>query len=257
MADNLCKSCGYSISEEFCGRCGEKSSNKRLTVKDVFADFLSNTLDLEYPLLRTIKGLTLKPGVVCREYIEGKRKPYYKPFQYYLLTLAVFFLVFYASDLKMSDYMSAFDSEFLRERFGEGVEEMEKNLANVTNAYSRLLMFSLIPITSFFSWLLFRKSGYNMTENFVMNLYLSAHGTLIGLIGIPLSLISFTVYLAVTGVGSLAYELWGFKQFFQVKTGTVLARGILVLILASATLALLNLSIAYVIMHLFGDRVSI
>ncbi|MBL4736168.1 MAG: DUF3667 domain-containing protein, partial [Flavobacteriales bacterium] len=160
MSEQNCKSCGQPVTGNFCVECGEKISNKRLTLKDVFADFMSNLFELEFPLLNTVKGLTLRPGVLCREYMNGKRKPYSRPFQYYLVTLAIFYLFFLASGLKVSDYSMGFTPEFAEGEAGNSARELEQRIYDVMNRYSRLLQTVLIPITALFSWLVFKKFGY-------------------------------------------------------------------------------------------------
>ena len=227
MAENLCKSCNQPSSSNFCSNCGEKGSNKRLTVKDLIGDFMSNIMELEYPLLRTVKELSYKPGVVCREYVEGKRKPYYKPFQYFIITVALFYIIFFAFGLELSEV----SKEFIPEGVGDNsrsVADMKTKVAGIINSYIKLIQFCVIPIISFFSWAFFKVKGYNMVENFVMNLFLAAHGSMIGILFIPLSVIDFNVYFISSSIATIFYQIWGYKQFFEIGALTAIAKGLII-----------------------------
>ncbi|MCL4857243.1 MAG: DUF3667 domain-containing protein, partial [Flavobacteriales bacterium] len=94
MENNQCRNCGEITIKEYCSNCGEKKY-KRINMKDVVGDFLSNLIAIENPILRTIIDLSLRPGIMIDNYLNGKRKIYYKPFQYYLLATTIYFLFFY------------------------------------------------------------------------------------------------------------------------------------------------------------------
>ena len=237
--------------------CGEKTSNKRLTLKDVFADFMSNLLELEFPLLNTVKGLTLRPGVLCREYINGKRKPYSRPFQYYLVTLAIFYLFFLALGLQISDFSAGIVPEFPEGEAGAPARELAGQINQLINQYSRLFHFVLIPITSLFSWVIFKKVGYNFTENFVMNLFLGGHIMLISMLCIPLWFVNFNLYFAVSGIVGVSYQVWGYKDFFQVKTSTAVGKGLLAWFLGMIVFSILNLLVTFTVIRIFNTNDAI
>lgn len=253
MADELCKSCQGPLTGNFCANCGEKSFNKRLVFGDLLSDFMSNLFELEIPLLRTIKELTIKPGIMCRKYIQGIRKPYYKPFQYYILTLALFYLVFYAFGLEMSDFSKGFQPELPEGPFADQTQVVYDQIAQVMNDNSRLVQFVVIPFMAFFSWLVFKKSGFNYTENFVLSLYLAAHASLIGLIIVPLSKIDFTFYFIVTGSVGTIYQIWAYHQFFQLKLVAAVLKGLLVYVLTFVTVGLVNMTIGIILVRIFMD----
>jgi len=254
MGEELCKSCEHPISGNFCANCGEKLPTNRLTAKDITGDFASNLLELEYPLLRTLRGLTLRPGAVCREYVGGTRKPYYKPFQYYLLTIAVFYLFFYASGLQISDYYKVASPNFSFEGNSEQIKKLSDQIMDFMTQYIRIVQFWTIPILSFYSWILFKRTGYNLTENFVMNLYLTAHASLIGLVLIPLSFIEFSLYFGAMATVGFAYQIWGFKQFYQVSLSRAILKGILAMVFMMITISLLQMIILMFALRYFGNN---
>ena len=64
-------------------------------MKDIVGDFISNLINIEGPILNTVKDLSIRPGKMIRDYLNGNRNKYYKPFQFYILATTVYFLFFY------------------------------------------------------------------------------------------------------------------------------------------------------------------
>lgn len=90
-----CPNCGYPLrgDENFCPNCSQVNDERRLNIKDYFSGFFANFFSFDSKLYKTLKPLLFKPGLVSREYIEGKRKKYTNPFQLYLHITIVFFLL--------------------------------------------------------------------------------------------------------------------------------------------------------------------
>src|SRR5690606_21607490 len=90
---NTCSNCANTFAGNFCNECGQKNNSGRIYFKELVSDFFSNFFSLEAPVYRTIKFLTVKPGIVARDFIFGKRKPYYRPVQYFILGIAFYLLI--------------------------------------------------------------------------------------------------------------------------------------------------------------------
>jgi hypothetical protein len=88
-----CLNCSSELSGKFCSNCGQKSDVGRITFKETISAFLSASFGLEGPLLYTIKGLIVNPGRVFREYMAGRRKTYYKPVTFFVLTTALYIVI--------------------------------------------------------------------------------------------------------------------------------------------------------------------
>ncbi|MBL4752113.1 MAG: DUF3667 domain-containing protein [Flavobacteriales bacterium] len=253
MAEILCKTCNQPVSVDFCSHCGERSSNKRLVAKDLFLDFMDNVLDLQVPLLRTLKELSVRPGKMCHNYVQGIRKPYYQPFKYYLLTVAIFYIVFLSSGLQMSDYAQNFMPEATDSADADQIKIIGAEINELMDNHARLIQFAILPLLTFFCWLFFRRAGYNYTENFVLNIYLGAHTSLIGLLIIPLSFYSFAAYFAVSSSVSIGYHIWGYQQFFKIGWGSAVLRGLLVWIITGITFGLINMVVSIILANMFMD----
>ncbi|MBL4657786.1 MAG: DUF3667 domain-containing protein [Flavobacteriales bacterium] len=227
--------------------------NQRLTLRVVFKEFLSNVFEWEYPVLKTMKDMTIRPGLLCRDYVKGIRKPYSRPFQYYLITLAVFYLVMLGAGLQISDYSQDFTPEFAEGEIGEHQRILLTDINDTMNEYSKIFMFLMIPLYALCTWMLFRKSGFNYAENFIMNLYVVAHLSLISVVCIPISFYEFSYYFFTSGVLGMIYFVISLKQFFQVSMGVALLKGLLTYILAMIIFAVISISSAIVFIRFFVD----
>ena len=85
-----CKNCGETSSKAYCPLCGQRLSVNQVTFKETFQDFADTVFSVNGPLLTTFKGLLKQPGVLFQEYLEGRRKKYYKPVAFFLLTTVLY-----------------------------------------------------------------------------------------------------------------------------------------------------------------------
>ena len=94
MSNNKsCLNCEAPLMGDFCHQCGQKASVSRITFTETLRDFLSGAFSFEGLLVKTVRDLLIRPGVVFTSFIAGKRKRYYKPVSFYLLMTAIYLLV--------------------------------------------------------------------------------------------------------------------------------------------------------------------
>lgn len=84
---SVCNNCGHQPLSDYCPNCGQRAA-QRLSTADVFRDSLDKLVELDFGLLRTLKGMLLDPGRVAREYLAGRRRHYVNP----LIVLPLFYL---------------------------------------------------------------------------------------------------------------------------------------------------------------------
>jgi len=97
MRDNSknknCLNCGATLTGNFCSNCGQSGKVSRISFRDTLSDFFSASFALEGPLMRTIKLMIVNPGKLCREFLEGRRKRYYKPVAFFILLTAIYIIL--------------------------------------------------------------------------------------------------------------------------------------------------------------------
>lgn len=169
MSDKICKSCSSSRVEKYCPNCGEARYSK-ISFKHIVGEVLSNLFNFEGPLLKTIKGLTVSPKTVLQGYISGSRKVYHNPFQFYILSVTVYVIVYsflqYKLIPELPNEILAEDENFVTSYNDFFIYYLTPNLSNI--------MLIQPPIFAFFLWLLFKKNtSYSYPENLVISLYMN------------------------------------------------------------------------------------
>jgi Protein of unknown function (DUF3667) len=236
----ICKNCGNGFEGNFCNNCGQKAVVNRFTLKHAFHDFLHSFTHIDRGILFLIKELFLRPGIVAKEYIEGKRKKYFNPYQYLLITVAV------ATFLSVNYHLMGpkADANVL----GSGVQNFGLQYNAFIYKYFNLMQLFSVPLLAFFSWLFYKRSGYNYAENLVLNTFLGAQRTLIYILLAPfLYFFSHHWYITI-GIyyaGWLVYYGWAFVQFFQQKKSAVIIKYIIMTILMVPLIQLMSLGIFY------------
>ena len=59
-------------------------------MRQIVRDFFDDVLDLDTRLLRSIRPLLLRPGLLTREYLAGRRARYAPPLRLFLLATLLF-----------------------------------------------------------------------------------------------------------------------------------------------------------------------
>ncbi len=92
-----CLNCGTTVIGRYCHVCGQENIVTRESFWSLTKHFVYDILHFDGKFWHTLKYLFIRPGIVAKEYCEGKRSSYLHPIRMYLFTSAVFFLFFFAT----------------------------------------------------------------------------------------------------------------------------------------------------------------
>ncbi len=81
------------ISDVYCPYCSQLNSNKQLSAKDFFGEFLNSIIVFDSRFRNTLKDLLFRPGIITRNYAKGQRLKYANPFRFFLSVSIIYFLV--------------------------------------------------------------------------------------------------------------------------------------------------------------------
>jgi hypothetical protein len=98
-ASITCKNCGADAQGNYCQQCGQATHLHVPSAREFLHEFVSHYVALEGKLWKTLALLLVKPGVLTREYIEGRRVRYLEPLRLYLTFSIIFFALFKFSDI--------------------------------------------------------------------------------------------------------------------------------------------------------------
>lgn len=63
-----CINCSKEIDSVFCPHCGQKNPIKKITIANIWSDFLSSVYGFDGMFPRTLKDLTIRLGEDARSY---------------------------------------------------------------------------------------------------------------------------------------------------------------------------------------------
>jgi hypothetical protein len=181
-----CANCGTVLVGAYCHACGQSGDGRtRLVVRDVLTEFCEHLLDFDSAFLRTFAGLTVRPGGVCRDYVAGRRKRYMNPFGYLLLSGTV--------NLALSGLAGWMAGP------GAPADPDEPDSGLVT----WFLLALLVPLAVLWRWL-FRRSGFNLAENYVFALFIMSQYTWLE----TLILVPLTYLVSETTLTAAYFAIW-------------------------------------------------
>lgn len=89
-----CPNCGASLAGEYCHNCGQKKIDpNEFSVRRFLGRVFTEFIDLESnKILRSIRAMLFKPGLLALEFLSGRRTTYIGPVKLYLTFSALYFL---------------------------------------------------------------------------------------------------------------------------------------------------------------------
>ncbi len=155
---NLCKNCGFETSDKYCAHCSQSTEIKRISGSNFFQEFLFNNFTFHKGLPFTIKSLILHPKQVIEDYLSGKRVQYTGAvhfFLFYLILDGLFILLLKSLGIQQE----SFDAES-----GSAIIDL--------SSWMKSFQILTIALSSFSTFIIYRKKKYNLSEHLVINFYI-------------------------------------------------------------------------------------
>jgi Protein of unknown function (DUF3667) len=90
----ICPTCRVTLASAHCPTCGERLLQARdLTIVGLLTHVFQSLSSVDGRLLRTFRSLLTRPGELTVAYLQGPRKPFIAPFQFFLIVNVLFFAV--------------------------------------------------------------------------------------------------------------------------------------------------------------------
>src|SRR2546426_9839069 len=86
-----CYDCGTPLSGPFCSACGQKAGPLDPTVHDFLHDFTHEMFHVDGRIFRSLWTLLSAPGVLTRDYFQGRRARWVSPIRLYLIFSLLYF----------------------------------------------------------------------------------------------------------------------------------------------------------------------
>lgn len=91
--EDQCENCGALLHGPYCSQCGQKSAERILPVWHMVNEALEAVFELDLRVFRTFPKFVFLPGRLTKEYLNGRRKRYIRPFRLYLFSTFLLFAV--------------------------------------------------------------------------------------------------------------------------------------------------------------------
>lgn len=170
-----CINCNSDVSTSFCGNCGQSNPPKKLTFGYLWYDFQSRIYGFDGMFPRTLRDLTIRPGVAAREHIAGNRVKHYGPVGYFFLMITVFLLILSMLNVDFVEFMSNSTKEISGVSQNQSGQLAQRKLMSFLSDNMRSFSFLIILPISLTAMLFFRKAGYNILEHSVLPFYVFGH----------------------------------------------------------------------------------
>jgi hypothetical protein len=155
-AGSRCLDCAGELqaTDGYCRQCGQRTDVSRLTIEEIGHEFVHAIVHADRSVLSLLLSLLLRPGVVAREYVAGKRRRHFGPFATMVVLVGVATLL----------------SELV------GFESITSTAAlngaqNFINHHVNIIVFVQVPLLSLICWLLFWRDRVNFAEHIVLVAY--------------------------------------------------------------------------------------
>lgn len=91
--ERACANCGAELTGPYCAQCGQQDRERVGPFRVLLAEAADELLSLDARLVRTLKGLFMRPGFLTNAYTSGRRAAFVPPLRLFLLSGFVFLLV--------------------------------------------------------------------------------------------------------------------------------------------------------------------
>jgi hypothetical protein len=239
---NNCENCNEPINGNYCSTCGQPTVIEKIDKQYVFRE-LGDIFGAKKGLLFTLKKLLISPGESVRLFLTKDRFRFVKPILFLIIMSLIYVFLNYFSQIEVDEqtFSTPFFSVGVTDNIG--VENVVKWLRG-NFGYTNLL---IGLFTAFWIKLLFRKSGYNIFEIFILMCFVLGVSILLPSVAIIVSGITQRNIATYTDFIAMIYLVWAVGQFFDKKKVASYAKTFLAYCLGGATFAAFILSIGFLI----------
>jgi predicted nucleic acid-binding Zn ribbon protein len=238
-----CPNCSTSLDKDyrFCPNCGQTTHLHRFNLAHIGHEAFHALTHADKGILHLLKNLTIRPGVVAREYIlEGKRKRYFNPFTFLVIVLGLSVFVnsvFKPYERNIGTNQARYEPNGPASTASESKKERSRNVSHFLDKRANLVAFAAIPLFTLAFWLFFRRSGVNYAEHLVANVLFAGYFQLFATI-ITLILSLLNRYLSTLNEQQLIFQLiylpFAYYQFMGLRRWTGYLKAVLATLLALA-----------------------
>ena len=255
-----CLNCGNTFKGQFCPYCGQKAKTKRLQFVELFKNFIGPFVGGDSKVVNTCRDLFVRPGIMVRNYLEGKRIRYYNPLQMFVYVITTYAIVSYVLGVSSSIFDEMADLDLgtkadATELASVGFLLRSINALHNNKLYGTLFyaLLSIFPYRMLFRTKVQRQDGamlpLNLTEQFYTQMFHSCLKMMVSIVLLPVCLINGMAEIVpnIYHVAAFVYVVIMYKQLLGIGWMKSALLNILAIALSLILLILLTLLILIVV----------
>lgn len=172
-----CLNCGAELNGEYCHRCGQKRIHRHeFSVGHFFGHLLHEITHLDSnKILKTLRDLIIRPGLLAEEYLAGRKGRYINPIRVYLTFSALYFLFAWGAllDFRGVPRESYRPARVVAMAQKKGVEPqvLVDKIFQKAEKYSAVLRFASVLVSGLFLSALYYGTKRYYVEHLIFSLY--------------------------------------------------------------------------------------
>jgi hypothetical protein len=251
-AQVACANCGTPVELNYCPSCGQRHMQGRFRIADLASDFFHNYFGTDSGVLFTFREMFFRPGHAVNEFLDGRRQPYLKPVQFYLLMLTFYFIVSEVLNVNLFQMSQELTSDLGYTPKPDVVQKPAVQVFNKAMTENIKVIFTVLLFVQAWSLQVFyRKKKYYYTELLIFTLYLygisfvlAALQTAVYAIHMPRTAHVVTFYLFY--IAHYVYLIWAVHQFFGDRGWKSWGKSLLTFLFSMVLFALLSGVVGFV-----------
>jgi hypothetical protein len=207
--EHTCKSCGNKFHGLYCNQCGEKILEK---TDRTFRSFIMSILAFaDNKFLRTLWLVIRKPGFLSKEYADGKRVNYLRPWQLFFVLNLIYFLFpmlqLFNTSLRSQMYLrshSALVRELVYSKVGHDslrLEGYSLMYNEKTTSLAKLLVIVFVVVASLPMMVIYRKRNRYFTDHMTLSVELTIFNLAMNAVFLTLFLMLVNMLFHLTHLG--------------------------------------------------------
>jgi len=198
-----CRNCGEALVGSYCHRCGQKVvDHHQYSVKAFIGHAFHHITHFDLKAFKTLPPIIFRPGLVTRDYLNGRQTRYVGPIQLFIIVNLLFFLLkagglfHYSLDAYRSQPRMAALVEGTIARLGVTSDIYEARFDTALHFQQKSYILLLIPIFALLMKLLYARSKRYYVEHLIFSFHFFSF-YLIFLLVLPI------IFYLLDGIASL------------------------------------------------------